>query len=255
MSDPSTPPHASGVPRVSPGEKTPADAYRLVQSTPEFLDLFVDILDEDDTIRDKLKQGIDRLLTETWKVRKWNDLKFFSAADVETALVPGNGLPDEILAPVIIKKVGCVVDYAKIGVLATDLHLDDIMSHLTEVNRKLPSSRVAFSVGSPPRKNSSNDLYDKKNLPKLTKFSGLDEDFFEWKDSTITSMGIYGFDIFLKDENEVRKYPQMGQSVFYLLRHAVHGGQAQSIAQAMVDSDTLDPVVLWQPLRIITILL
>jgi hypothetical protein len=62
-------------------------------------------------------------------------------------------------------------------------------------------------------------------------------------------MGIYGFDIFLKDSNKVKKYPHIGQSVFYLLRAVAHGGQAQSIAQAMVDDDQFDPVALWADLE------
>ena len=77
----------------------------------------------------------------------------------------------------------------------------------------------------------------------------MDEDYFAWKDATINSMGIYGFDIFLKNGAEVKKYPQVGQGVFNLLRAAVHGRQAQSIAQAMVDEDKFDPVSLWSALE------
>ena len=73
----------------------------------------MDILDEEPDTRDKLKQGIERLLMEHWRVRKWGDLKFFASADVKEALVSGNGMPEELLAPVIIEKVGCIVDFAK----------------------------------------------------------------------------------------------------------------------------------------------
>ena len=44
---------------------------------------------------------------------------------------------------------------------------------------------------------------------------------------------------------EVERNLSVGKSVFYLLRTAVHGGQAQSIAQA----DETDPVVLWSGLE------
>jgi hypothetical protein len=88
-------------------------------------------------------------------------------------------------------------------------------------------------------------------MPRLEKFSGLDEDYFAWKDATVNSMGIYGFDIFfLKDSAKAKKYPHIGQIVFYLLQAVVHGGQAQSIAhQAMVDYETFDPVALWADLE------
>ena len=86
-------------------------------------------------------------------------------------------------------------------------------------------------------------------MPKLGKFSGLDEDYFSWKDTTVNLMGVHGFSVFLTNKDEVAKYPSIGQSVFYLLRTAVHGGQAQSIAQSMVDDNALDPVALWSGLE------
>jgi hypothetical protein len=83
-------------------------------------------------------------------------------------------MPEELLAPVIVKKVGCIVDYAKIGILTPDLTLDDIMGHLAASNRKQFASGTP--LGSPARKGSATEIYDKKNMPKLEKFSGLDED-------------------------------------------------------------------------------
>ena len=80
----------------------------------EILDLFVDILDKEETSRDKLKQGINRLLTEHWRVRKWGDMKSLTSEDVKAALVSGHGMPKDLLAPVVVKKVGCIVDYPKI---------------------------------------------------------------------------------------------------------------------------------------------
>jgi hypothetical protein len=156
-------------------------------------------------------------------------------------------MPEELLAPVIIKKVSCIVDYAKHGNLTAELTLDDIIGHLNHWDRKLQSVSGSSPVSSPTRKGSSgsDSKYDKKNLPKLEKFSGLAEDYFAWKDATVTTLGIYGFDIFLRNDAEVAKYPGFGQSVFYLIRAAVHGGQAQSIAQAMVDDEMFDPVKLW----------
>jgi hypothetical protein len=105
--------------------------------------------------------------------------------------------------------------------------------------------------GSPARKGSAAaEIYDKKNMPKLEKFSGFDEDYFAWKDTTVNSMGIFCFGVFLKDLDEVQKYSHIGQSVFYLLcAAAVRGGQTQSTAQGMVDDDRFDPVSLWADLE------
>lgn len=143
MSTPFTPPATAGAASVTPyGDASGADSntVRLVPFTSEILDFFVDILDEDNSIRDKLKQGIEYLLTDHWRVKKWNDLKFFSAEDVKLALVPGNGMPEELLAPVIVKKIGCIVDYAQCGVLTADLTLDDIMGQVKKWNRMMSVS-------------------------------------------------------------------------------------------------------------------
>ena len=47
-------------------------------------------------------------------------------------------------------------------------------------------------------------------------------------------MGVHGFTslFLLTNKDEVAQHPSVGKSVFYILRTAVHGGQAQSIAQA-----------------------
>jgi hypothetical protein len=224
MSEPSTPSPTAGAASITPGDAVNVTPVRLVHPTSQILDLFVDILDEEEADRTKLKEGITLLFSQHWRVRKWSDMKLFTSEDVKTALVSGNGMPEELLAPVVVKKVGCIVDYARIGILTPDLTLDVIMSQLDASKQK--TSPAGSLVGSPLRKGS--ELYDKKNMPKLSKFSGLDEDYFAWKDATVNSMGIGGFGIFLKDAAEVQKYPSVGESVFYLLlRTAVHGGQAR----------------------------
>jgi hypothetical protein len=194
-----------------------------------------------------LKQGIEFLLNEHWRVRKWGDLKFFSSEDVKLALVPGTstGMPEELLTPVIIKKLGCLVDYAHIGTLTPGLTMDDVVGHLSKYTQKFS----AQNAGSPSRRGPAVQVYDKKSLSTLDEFSGLDEDYFAWKDTTVNSMGIHGFGRFLNDASVTTKHPDIAESVFYSLRAAVHGGQAQYIAQAMVDENRLDPVALWSDLE------
>ena len=96
MSTPSTPPAATGATKVTPtGDSgAAADSVRLVHSFPAFIDLVVDILDEDDSIQNKLKQGIRYLFLEHWRVKKWSDLKLFAAYDVEMALVAHANIPE-----------------------------------------------------------------------------------------------------------------------------------------------------------------
>jgi hypothetical protein len=87
MSDPSTPSTpTAGAPKVTPpSEKAGEASVRLAHLMSDILDLFVDILDEEEANRDKLKQGVNHLLTEHWHVRKWGDMKFFSSEDVKAA--------------------------------------------------------------------------------------------------------------------------------------------------------------------------
>ena len=220
-------------------------------SMSEIIGLFDDLLGEAGDARDQLKQGLEMLIVDHWKVRKWFDMRFFSSDDVKAALVPGSTYPNELLASVIVKKVGCVIDYSPLGTLTLELTLDEVMRQLAADKRRATSSGSA--ANSPARKSSSSSssdsLYDKKNMPKLGKFNGLDEDNFSWNDSTVNLMGVHGFSNFLTDKDEVARHPSIGKSVFYLLRTAVHGGQAQSIAQAMVGDNTLDPVALWHGLE------
>lgn len=96
-----------------------------------------------------------------------------------------------------------------------NLTLDIIMSCLDAKKQRASSiSSTGNIVGSNSREGS--ETYDKKNMPKLSKFSaGLDEDYFVWKDATVNSMGISGFGIYLKDKAEVqKKYPSVGESFF-----------------------------------------
>ena len=101
--------------------------------------------------------------------------------------------------------MGCVVDYSPISILAPELTLDAVMSQLAADNKLTSSSSSATS--SPARKNASTvEINDKKNMPKLGMFSGLDEDYFSWKD-TVILMGEHGFSLFLTNTNEVAQYP------------------------------------------------
>jgi hypothetical protein len=79
MSAPSTPLAGTDVATITHGDTAKDHPVRLVHSSSEILDLFVDILDADTTIRDKLKEGIGHLLIEHWCVTKWSDLKLFSS--------------------------------------------------------------------------------------------------------------------------------------------------------------------------------
>ena len=188
-----------------------------------------------------MKQGVDALFSDHWQVMTWSDLKVFTSGDVATALRPGSGVPSELSAPVIVRKLGYVVDYAQFDTLTPAMTTDDIVS-LVKHRGTLP-----IIPGSPARK--TVQVFDKNTVPTLDKFSGRDEDYFTWKESTINVLGAAGLGRFLTDQETRLKHVSVGESVFYALRGAVHGGQAQSIAQGMLDDARLDSVALWSGLE------
>ena len=51
----------------------------------------------------------------------------FTSGDVATALRPGTGVPSELSGPVIVRKLGYVVDYAQFGSLTPAMTMDDIV--------------------------------------------------------------------------------------------------------------------------------
>jgi hypothetical protein len=118
---------------------------------------------------------------------------------------------------------------------------------VTSVDGNRNSSAPSKTPGSPSRKSAT--VFDKNAVPELNKFSGHDEDYFEWRESTIDKLGSAGCFDFLGDESMTRKHPGMARSVSFALRGAVRGGQAQSITQALVDKKCNTPMALWSELE------
>ena len=165
---------------------------RLFRFDSDILDLIVNVLG---TGRATLKKGIDVLFSDHWRVTKWTDLRVFTSEDVPTTIASGTGIPKESSTPLTIKMLGYVVDYAENGTHSADVSIDDIISAVKATRQGLPISGVA---GSPTRKGVQ--VIDTKAVPTLEKFSGLDEDFFAWKTSTMNTIGQAGFGMFLSDE-------------------------------------------------------
>ena len=241
MSSVSTPPPAGQkLATITPGDTQGETPVRSVRFKPADLKLIVSLVSNDHAEYGSLTSGIDALFTLHWKVYTWDDLMVFSSADVAAALVSGTNIPPELTAPVIVKKLGYIVDYAHLGTLTSTLTMNDIVSSVTASKQRVSQGG---SVSSPTRR--AVQVFDKKAVPTLDKFSGHDEDYFTWKEATVNVLGTAGFGRFLDDQSMSGKHPEVAESVFYALRGAVHGGQAQSIAQGMLDDKRLDPTALW----------
>ncbi len=150
----------------------------------------------------------------------------FTLTDVAEAFAPGTVIHVEATAPVIVKKLGYVVDFARIGVLTNDTTMNDIVK---SVSSSYHRATTGGHPHSPPSRNSV-QVYDKKAVPTIEKFNGHDKDYFNWRESTINALGTAFFSRLLDDKAVVGRHPEVAGSVFYSLRGAVYGGQAQPIA-------------------------
>jgi hypothetical protein len=235
-----TPP--SGQPRgKDAGATNPTESSRFEL---KILDMIVSLLMPSADAASAVRSGLDHLFANEWDAKSWNDLGVFSAADVATDIQACAEAPPDIKSKVIMKKLGYIIEYAHFGVLTPELTMNDVVSAVdaskgTGTAKKAPSSPSRKSV----------TVFDKSSVPELNKFSGNDEDYFEWRESTIDKLGSAGCFDFLVDETMAGKHAGMSQSVFFSLRGAVRGGHAQSIAQALVDDERSTPMALWTELE------
>lgn len=199
---------------------------------------------KDATTTSGLCAGIVKLFEEKWHVNAWEDLVVFTSTDVSESLTPNEGFSAPLTNPATKKKLGYVVDYTRVGTLDTAVSMNEIVRVVTTSKQKT----YTVSPGSPAGARSV-QVFDQKAIPTLDKFSGLDEDYFTWRELTINILGTAGFGRFLDDPTMSQKHPEVAESVFYALQGAVHGGQAQSIAQAMLDDKSLDQMQLWTSLE------
>lgn len=239
---------------VTPTGGTPSDvAQATVPETPveptgfetEILDLIVSLLaPTTPEASSAIRAGLDHLFYVEWEAKLWADLGVFSAADVANDVKESAGVSSDLKSKVLIKKLGYIIDYAHYGPLTPELTMSEIISM---VDTQKSTGKMMTVPSSPSRK--SVTVFDKNSVPELDKFSGNDEDYFEWRESTIDRLGAAGCFDFLVDETMASKHPSMSQSVFFSLRGAVRAGHAQSIAQALVDEQRNTPMILWSELE------
>jgi hypothetical protein len=86
---------------------------------------------------------------------------------------------------------------------------------------------------------------DKKIVPTLEKFSGDDEDFYAFQDSTMNRLGQAGLAHYLTDADVVSSNKEVAKAVFYAIHSSLQGGDARSLVMALYDAKTLDPFWLW----------
>jgi hypothetical protein len=79
---------------------------------------------------DKIHLALDSILADIWKANDdWAGLMvFFTSANMTAALTPCDTLPEELTALVIVKKLGYIVDYARVaGTMTPQTSMNDIV--------------------------------------------------------------------------------------------------------------------------------
>ena len=214
---------------------------------PELIRVIARLIEPTGITNDDVIVGIETLFVTHWKVKSWSDLRVFRAAAVDKAIfTSGLKVPDVMTEPVVCEKLKYVVDYARVGKLTPGITMDDIVDYVTDAATR-SSTKKAPRNDSPPSR--TVQVIDKKAVPTLEKFSGLDEDYFAWRELTVNTLGAACLGRLLDDKTMSGKYPEVAEAVFYALRGAVYGGQAQSIAQTMLDEKNYDPTDLWEGLE------
>jgi hypothetical protein len=123
--------------------------------------------------------------------------------------------------------------------------MDEIVDYVTDAKTK-PTNKTANRDDSPSR---SVQFFNKKAVPTLEKFSGLDEDFFRWLESTINTLGTACLGRLLDDKSMSGKYPDVAEAVFYALRSVVYGGNFNLSPRRCWMIKNYDPSELWECLE------
>ena len=235
-------------------EVTPAGviAARLAMADrfdPELIRVIARLIEPTGT-NDDVIVGLETLFVTHWKAKAWSDLRVFCPATVEKALFDsGLQVPEVLTEPVVCEKLKYVVDYARLGrKLTPGITMDDIVDSVIDATTKLSTKTATRDDSSPPSQRTVQVL-DTATVPTLEKFSGLDEDYFAWRELVINTLGTACLGRLLDDKSMTENHPEVSRAVFYALRGAVHGGHAQSIAQPMLDDKNYDPTELWEGLE------
>ena len=175
-------------------------------------------------------------------VQRWEDMIVFSAKDIvdEIHAAPE---PGALKSKLLQKRLGYIVEYAKHAVL------DESTTMNTIVHTVQAATTTSTEAADANKSGSLRAAIDKKVVPTLDVFSGEDEDYYSFLDSTMNKLGQAGLARYLTDSQCVDDNKEVAEAVFFALRAAIQGGNARSLATALYDKGIRDPCQLWTDLQ------
>ena len=178
-------------------------------------------------------------LCDMWGITSFTDWGVFTSKDIEDYC---SGLQDPnhpLKPPQVHKRLGYLVNYAKVS---EEL---DPTTPMNEIVKAVLASSSKESVPANPSSSQSLAEY-KKTVPDLEAFSGRDEDYYAWKESTVNTLGQGGLSDYITLPSFASRTPQIAQSVFYAMRSALQDGTASHLCRALYDKKDLDPFKLME---------
>jgi hypothetical protein len=158
----------------------------------------------------------------------------FSVHDVEEEIKELKN-PGPLKLVLLCKKLEYIFEFAKYSTLDTEM----TMNHIVHV---IEEAKAGSTKGEETVKKVE---LDKKTVPTLEKFSGDDEDFSAFQDSTMNRLGQAGLACYLNDADVVSSNKEVAEAVSYAIHSSLQGGNACSLVTALYDAKTLDPFQLW----------
>ena len=172
-----------------------------------------------------------------WGIKQWEDIALFTPKDVQEFFTEHFKDTSKLFQ----KKIEYIVAFARNNDISPGLTMRDVIDRVDgKADDKSVATTVCSSVSSDEKK---------KTVPALEKFSGMDEDYYHWRDAVINDLGRNGLGRFVLDDNAHELYNGQSESVFYALRSALSGGLAASHANTMHDAHDCNPRVLWTTLK------
>ena len=172
-------------------------------------------------------------LIQFFGVSQWRDLEVFDRNDVSEWFKSNHS----DLKRVIQKRLGFIVEYARYNVIHDSTTMREITTTVIE-----STGEKAETVAS--TKSSSDDSV-KKSVPTLPAFTGVDEDYYTWREQVINDLGTQGLGKYVLMDDAHSLAPDVSESVFYALKGSLSTGLASNQAQSLYDDSTFNPRELW----------
>ena len=192
--------------------------------------------------------GVDNLLTNLfneWGVMTWDDLSLFNLAAIDEWIDSNQSLSGPLSIPATVRRLRYLIQYANLGEKMTTTTTMPLMIKTIRANET--AGHIASSLA--PTSSSSSNKESKKTMPTLPPFTGIDDDWFAWKEKTETALGCEGLIKYLTNFTLSLANPESGEAVFYCLKSALAEGHAHYLAKKLIDQNNLCPATLWSNLK------